>query len=205
MSYIIEGIWLGLFLAISLGPIFVTLTQASLEKGASAGFAVGFGVWVSDIIILAISLIMINEISETISSTSFQFWLGISGASILLIYGIMLLITKVEPTEPQAMLSLKSFGSFWMKGFLINTVNPFTFVFWLGVLSTYVIGRQTPRSDVITLLITIMVIIILSDSLKVLLARSIRHKLKPEHFHWISKGAGIGLIIFGGILLYKVI
>lgn len=205
MNFVIEGIWLGLVLAISLGPIFVTLTQASMEKGALAGFAVGFGVWISDIIILVASVIMIKEISEVVDSNKFEFWTGILGSAFFLIYGVVMMFTKIKPAEPKNMITLKSFNAFFFKGFLINTINPFTFIFWVGVLSTYVIGRNTSTENLNILLITIMAMIILSDSLKVLLARYIRHKLKEEHFDYIGKIAGIGLIIFGLILLYNVI
>jgi len=205
MSYIIEGISLGLFLAVSMGPIFVALTQASLEKGATAGFAVGFGVWTSDIIILAGSMYTIREISSVVNGASFQFWMGLSGAIILFVYGIILIIKKVKPSPQQNIVSLKNFTAFWIKGFLINTVNPFTFVFWLGVMSTYIIGRSTPKQDMLTLLITIMAIIILSDSAKVILAKLIRNRLKPHHITYIARGAGVGLIIFAGVLLFRVI
>ena len=205
MNMILEGISLGLFLAISLGPIFVTLTQASIEKGAMAGIAVGFGVWVSDIAILATSLIMIKTISQVVNGDSFQFWLGMSGAVILGIYGIVLMIKPIKPTKVKHMLSIKSFSAFFIKGILVNAVNPFTFLFWLSVLSTYVIGRSVSQTDILTLLITIMVVIIASDCAKVFLAKLIRERLKEEHFHWISRIAGIGLIVFGLVLLIRVI
>jgi len=205
MNFVLEGISLGLFLAVSLGPIFVTLTQASLEKGSIAGLAVGFGVWVSDIAILTTSLIMINKLSVLVKGDAFQFWLGLSGAIILGVYGIALIIKPIKPSPSQDLLSIRSFSAFFMKGLLINTVNPFTFIFWLSVLSTYMIGRSASNSDIITLLTTIMIVIIASDCAKVFLAKMIRKKLQEQHFHWISRIAGIGLIIFGCVLLIRVI
>ena len=205
MNYILEGISLGIVLAVSLGPIFVTLTQASLEEGSIAGFAVGFGVWTSDIIILASCLYMIREISDVVNGAEFQFWLGMSGSIILFAYGVLMVLTNPKPLKTKEMLSIKSFSNFFLKGFLINTVNPFTFVFWLGVMSTYIIGRNTDTEGITYLLVTIMTIIILSDSFKVLLAKLIREKLKPHHFNWISKTAGIGLMIFAIVLMMRVL
>jgi len=205
MSMILEGISLGLVLAVSLGPIFVTLTQASIEKGALAGMAVGFGVWISDIAILVTSLVMINKISQLVNGEAFQFWLGMSGAIILGIYGLILIIKPIKPTKTQHMLSIKGFSAFFLKGVLVNAVNPFTFLFWLSVLSTYVIGRSVSNTDILTLLITIMIVIIASDCAKVFLAKLIRERMKEEHFHWISRVAGMGLILFGLVLLIRVI
>ena len=50
MSLILEGIMLGCLLAVSLGPIFIALTQTSIEKGVLPGLTVGSGIWISDFI-----------------------------------------------------------------------------------------------------------------------------------------------------------
>ncbi len=205
MEFIIEGILLGLFLAISMGPIFVTLTQASIEKGALAGLTVGFGVWISDILILGACLLTIGKINQVVNGESFQFWMGLSGALVLFVFGVMLLIKKPVLSEAKEMLSVKSFATFFTKGFLINTINPFTFIFWLSVLSTYMIGRKTSNQDLSILLFTIMFMIIISDSFKVFLAKLIRNKLEYKHLVIISQSAGVGLIIFAAVMLYRVV
>jgi len=205
VEFIIEGILLGLFLAISMGPIFVTLTQASIERGAFAGLTVGFGVWISDIIILGLSILTIGKINQVVNGETFQFWMGLSGAIVLFAFGLLLLLKKPELHKSDEMLSVKSFATFFTKGFLINTINPFTFIFWLSVLSTYVIGRKVSNQDLSILLFTIMLMIILSDSFKVLLAKLIRDRLEYKHFVSISQAAGVGLIIFAGVMLYRVV
>jgi len=205
MEYVVEGILLGLFLAISMGPIFVTLTQASIERGALAGMTVGFGVWISDLLILGFSILTIGRINKVVNGESFQFWMGLSGAIVLFIFGIVLLVQKPVLQKAQEMLSIKGFATFFTKGFLINTINPFTFIFWLSVLSTYMIGRKVSNNDLSILLFTIMFMIIISDSFKVLLAKLIRERLEQKHLEIISQAAGIGLIIFAGVMLYRVV
>jgi len=204
MQFIIEGIFLGLVLAVSMGPIFVALTQASLEKGATAGFAVGFGVWVSDIIIVIISLLMIKEISEVVNGDVFQFWMGVAGVVVLSIFGIILIIKKPKIANNQDLISMSNFVNYWFKGFLINTLNPFTFIFWLGTMSTYKIGKLVSTEELSILLFTILAVIIISDSIKIILAKLIRNSLEDKHVEWISKISGAGLIGFACFLLYQV-
>jgi len=204
MQFIIEGIFLGLVLAVSMGPIFVALTQASLEKGATAGFAVGFGVWVSDIIIVIISLLMIKEISEVVNGDVFQFWMGVAGVVVLSIFGIVLIMKKPKIVNNQDLISMSNFVNYWFKGFLINTLNPFTFIFWLGTMSTYKIGKLVSTEELSILLFTILAVIIISDSIKIILAKLIRNSLEDKHVEWISKISGAGLIGFACFLLYQV-
>jgi len=205
MEYIVEGIFLGLFLAISMGPIFVTLTQASIEQGTFAGLTVGFGVWISDILILGFAILTIGKINQIVNGETFQFWMGLSGAIVLFIFGLILILKKPEFDRSNEMLSLKNFAAFFSKGFLINTINPFTFIFWLSVLSTYMIGRKLSQQDLSILLITIMLMIIISDSFKVFLAKMIRDRLEYKHLVSISQAAGVGLIIFAAVMLYRVV
>jgi threonine/homoserine/homoserine lactone efflux protein len=204
MQFVIEGIFLGLILAVSMGPIFVALTQASIARGATAGFAVGFGVWVSDIIIVIISLFMIKEISEVVNGDVFQFWMGVAGVVVLTVFGIILIAKKPDLVINQDMISMSNFMNYWMKGFLINTINPFTFIFWLGTMSTYKIGKLASTEDLSILLFTILTVIILSDSFKVILAKLIRNRIEPKHVAWISKISGAGLIGFASFLLYQI-
>ena len=73
MGIFIEGLVLGMLLAVSLGPIFIALTQTSLEKGIKPGLTVGSGIWVSDFIIVYLVYKFINTIKSTIESDFFMF------------------------------------------------------------------------------------------------------------------------------------
>ena len=205
MSYIIEGIILGIGLAVSLGPIFVALTETSLDKGRLPGLTVGTGIWTSDIIIILVFFNFINRIKDTVESESFIFWMGISGALVLFFFGIYMIIKKPALEKTDIKLSAKNYFGFWLKGFAVNTLNPFTFIFWLGVISTYIIGRNTDTGNSIILLSTILIIIVLSDSLKVYLADKIRKKLTPKSVNYIFNFSGILLILFSLYMTSRVI
>lgn len=205
MSIFIEGLLSGLLLACSLGPIFIALTQTSLEKGIKPGITVGVGIWFSDIIIVLLMYKFLNTIKSTIESDTFHFWMGLSGAIILLIFGIALLLKKPVLNYEDIKIKKSDYLSFWLKGFLVNTINPFTFIFWMGIISTYMIGRQVSGSQLTILLTTIIAVIILSDTFKVYLAHFLKKWLTPRHIDKISNFSGILLIIFGLFLGYKVI
>jgi len=204
MSIILEGLTFGLILAASMGPIFIALTQTSIEKGTLPGLTVGLGIWISDILIVALLHTFIHSIKSTIESPSFNFWMGISGAIILFLFGAILLIKKPSLEYQDIKLSRSDYLGFWLKGFLINTVNPFTFVFWMGVISTYVIGRKVSSGDLWLLLSTIIIVIIVSDTAKVYLAHFLKKWLTTKHINSVANISGIILIIFGIFLAYKV-
>jgi len=203
MSIFIEGLLSGLLLACSLGPIFIALTQTSLEKGIKPGMTVGSGIWFSDILIVFLMYKFLNTIQSTIESPSFNFWMGLSGAIILIIFGAVLLIKKPQLKYEDIKIKNSDYFGFWLKGFLVNTVNPFTFIFWMGIISTYMIGRKVSDAQILILLTTIIAVIIISDMGKVFLANGLKKFLTPIHIHKIATLSGIILIGFGLFLGYK--
>lgn len=190
-------------MAILLGPIFVTLTQIALEKGARAGIVASTGVWISDIIIITLCYVFIQRISYLVQDASFTYWMGLLGGFILITFGAGALFKKVNLVFDSKSHTANDYFSFWTKGFLVNTINPFTFVFWIGVSSTYVIQAKISGLKSFVFFSSIMFVIVLTDSLKVFLAKAIRTKLKQRHFTIFSRVAGIGLIVFGIALLLR--
>ncbi len=202
MSILIEGLLSGLLLAVSLGPIFIALTQTSLEKGINPGLSVGMGIWFSDIIIVLLLYRFIYTIKSTIESDAFIFWMGLSGAIVLFIFGIVLLIKKPQLKYQDIKIKKSDYLGLWLKGFLVNTLNPFTFIFWIGIISSYMIGRDSSSFEMTILLATILIVIIVSDTFKVLLANFLRKWLTVDHVNLVSNISGIILILFGVFLAY---
>ena len=204
-SIILEGLLFGLGLAVSLGPVFIALTETSIEKGVMPGLTVGLGIWISDIIFITVLYKFIYLIKDQIESEAFNFWMGLSGAIVLIIFGLYLILKKPILVYSTGKHSYKSYIGFCLKGFLINTINPFTFVFWIGVMSTYIIGRELPHNQSIVFLTTILIVIILSDSGKVFLANFLKRWLTQKHIDHISNFSGVILLGIGLFLAYKVI
>lgn len=203
--YILEGLGMGLVLAVSLGPIFFALTQTSIEEGVLPGLTVGLGIWISDLLIVTLYYLFIYEIKDSIESENFKFWMGISGAIVMTAFGLFLMVKKPVLDYSNKKHNYKNYIGFWLKGFLINTINPFTIVFWLSIISTYIIGRKLAATNTIVMLTTILIVIVLSDTGKVFLANSIKKMLTPKHVATISNLSGVILILFGIVMAYRVI
>lgn len=186
-----------------LGPIFVALTQTGIEKGARAGFTVGAGVWSSDLLVILFSYLFIRQVDALVQDEVFKYWMGLVGGFILITFGIVIFLKKTEAFKAGGSYTAKNYFGFWMKGFLVNTVNPFTFIFWLGVISTKVIGVNMNNTQAFVFISAIMLTIIITDTLKVFGAKAIRGRLESDHIQMISRVAGAALVVFGMVLLYQ--
>ena len=121
----------------------------------------------------------------------------------LIVFGIGAFLKKVKIGPEKKYFSAKNYAGFWMKGFLVNTINPFTFIFWLGVISTYVIARKITGTQAFIFLGSILLTIISTDSIKILLAKKIKQKMQSHQLQWFNRVAGIGLFFFGIYLIYR--
>ena len=205
MQYIIDGIYLGLALAILLGPIFIVLMQSTLEHGTKAGLTAASGIWVSDIIIVFLTLLFIKRIDSVVQHPSFIFWMGLIGGIVLIGVGIANVIKKSQLDLDTRQVTSSSWLGFWTKGFLVNTVNPFTFIFWLSTITSYVATKKLTVIESEYFVIAIILTIIFTDSLEVLMAKMIRKRINEKTLNIINKVAGSALIIFGFVLLFKAV
>lgn len=198
-----EGILYGLTLTILLGPIFVALTQTGIEKGIRAGLLVGLGIWASDIIIIAVLILLMGNIDPHSLEGDFKKYFGLVGGLILIGFGIGSALKKAEFMDEKVSFSARSIGGYWLKGFIVNTINPFTFIFWTTLITTYVIVKELSFNETLLFFSTIIFTIMITDSMKVIGAKRIRNKLSQHRVEQISKLAGIALIIFGLALIIR--
>ena len=205
MNHLIEGIGIGIGLSLITGPLLFTLIQTSLDRGARAGFSVALGIWASDIAIILFSLMSLDMINKAMGNALFFRGLGLLGGTILLATGLSFILSNaVKNIRKKRVINKKNLLGYFVVGILINGVNPFTIVFWLGLLTTYV-GSSFGENDVYYLLAGIMGTIIVTDALKVILAKRISKRLKRRLIIKLRRVAGIILVVFGIILFIRVL
>jgi threonine/homoserine/homoserine lactone efflux protein len=207
MSFLIDGIKVGFILCFLLGPIFFTLIQTGVEQGFRAGATVGLGIWMGDVLYMLTIYWGVSQIKKIIEWENFSLVFGSIGSIILVLFGLGTLL--IQPTN--LYLSSKetqrrsSYFSLWLKGFLINGFNPFTVFFWLGIMTTVVINQNLGGQDASWFFTGIIATVVLTDMLKILMAKKIRKILKPIHLIWVRKVSGVALIIFGVVLIIRVL
>jgi len=209
MDLVFQGVKVGLILALLIGPIFFAVVQAGVEEGFRAGAAVGSGIWVSDFMFIMTVYWGLSYISKVVTSPEFPLYLGIGGSITLTLFGLGSLLTNPKgghlPAWSKSSLRTSSYPSLWLKGFLINTLNPFTFFFWVGVATTVVVDGELEYTEARYFFGGILGTIISTDLLKALMAKRIRKWLRPKHLLWLRRVSGIALIIFALVLLGRVL
>lgn len=204
MKFLLDGVYLGGILALLAGPILFALIQTGIERGIRLGTVMGLGVWISDLLFILGVYFGTKNLSGLENNPQFKLYLGIIGGIVLLGFGLFTLLTLPKFDQNQK-ITVSTYSGYFFQGFLINTINPFTIIFWISVTSTEIIATNATESQAVLFYTGVLGTIILTDLLKVGLAKKISPYLKPHYLVRLRKGVGLGLIAFGIALIVRVV
>jgi len=201
-----NGILIGLALAILVGPILFSLIQRSIEQGVKAGLWVAFGIWISDVLFIVGIMFGVTHITQMIESPLFEPLLGILGGFVLIGIGMAMFISKPVDNvkNSKGIEILSSQWRLWLEGFLINTINPFSVIFWTGIITTRSVEMDLFSNSSYLFFGSVLGTIIFTDALKIFLAEKIRNYLQPHHILKMRKISGLALFIFGIAMMIRV-
>ena len=198
---IVSGLTLGLVLAISVGPVIFTIIKQSLVNGKEGGFCFVVGVWLSDIVLVIIS----NAFSEVVRNLMvYEKPLGLIGSAFLILMGVFYVFfkkIKLQASSDDTIVRFRKrdMAKIFSSGFLINTLNPNVFIFWLATATNFAIKYSFEQRMVI--FTVCLALNIAADILKVLMAGKLRSRLTLHNISVINKISGTLLIGFGIALL----
>jgi threonine/homoserine/homoserine lactone efflux protein len=205
LDALVKGLLLGFFLALSVGPVIFTIIKQSLNNGREGGFSFVVGVWVSDIVLVVGS----NAFSEWVTTAlEYKKAIGYIGSFFLIGLGVFFIFFKKVTLGRDAegnklRFRKRDFFKIFISGFLINSLNPSVLLFWL-VNATAFAATHTFNQRLM-IFTACLVVNMIADVLKVLLAGKIRDKLTIHNLSIINKISGAILIAFAFALLYGII
>ena len=200
---LLKGITLGLLLSISVGPVMFSIIKQSLNSGHRGGISFVLGVSASDITVVLASNVFTQLFGYILSHKHI---IGMAGSLFLIGMGIFFLFfkkVKVDDSGVQVIqLRKRDYVRTFLSGYLMNTLNPAVFIFWLTTSTTLI--THTVEKRIITF-VTCLAFVLLADMLKVMMAQKIRRKLTPHNIQILSRLNGLILLGFGLVLLWGLI
>jgi threonine/homoserine/homoserine lactone efflux protein len=200
---LLKGITLGIWLSLSVGPVLFSIIKQSLNNGHRGGMAFIFGVSLSDISLVLVSNVFTQLFKKL---TSYMVEIGIAGCIFLLSLGIYYFFFKKikvkDAAQPAFQFRKRDYAKIFASGFLMNTLNPAVFLFWIAA-STGTI-EHTIRERLI-IFITCLAFVLGADIAKVFLAGKIRNRLTPRNIHIIGKVNGLILMVLGLLIIWDLL
>ncbi|MBT8316360.1 MAG: LysE family transporter [Lutibacter sp.] len=199
-----DAVLIGFFLAFMIGPVFFMLIQTSITKGARAAIAFDLGVVLGDIVFILIAYFGSKRLLEQIKDDPRLFYIG---GLILLVYGIITYLDKSQKRiidDETLIIPVKSnYVKLFLKGFLLNFINIGVLAFWLGMIVVVGSNLQMNPSKIFNYFTIILVSYLITDIVKILLAKQLKKKLTPKVAYKIKRIMGLLLMVFGIVLILK--
>ena len=197
----LKGFILGLGMVVFIGPVLFTLLKSTLQYGFGAGMSVAWGIFISDVVCVGLCSLGAIKFFENPDN---QIWLTLGGIVILLGLGLKYIIKPNVDVEKMVKLSAGDYSKHFFKGFLVNFVNPFVFLVWIGVIG--IAQTQYGKGqEMYAFLGAALLAILTTDSLKVMFANRVKKLLQPAILIKLYRGTGILLVAFAGRLVWHLI
>lgn len=212
IAAVIKGLVLGVFLAISVGPVIFAILKQSINNGHKAGYVFVAGISVSDIMLVLICNFFTSLFDQALNHKTF---IAVAGSIFLVAVGVYtLFFKKVKTDEDNNIISKKfrkrDFVAIFLSGFFINVLNPGVFLFWFAWTAAILadsLAAPNPMQYRLIVFGTCLLFVLATDIAKVALAARLRSKLTPKILTNINRLSGLILIGFGialgwGIMAY---
>jgi threonine/homoserine/homoserine lactone efflux protein len=200
MNDIINAIPIGIGLAFMIGPVFFVLLETSATKGFRAALIFDLGVILADVVFVYFAYYGSRTLLEKIKDDPRLFILG---GGILFIYGLFTFYKRRKSiiTEQDLVIVEKhNYINLFLKGFFLNFINIGVLAFWLGMIVVISPNLEMNDMRIFKYFSTIIIAYLLTDLIKILLAKQLKSKLTPSVIRKIKRGMGIALMIFGLVL-----
>ena len=195
IEYLSAGTLLGLAAGFSPGPLLVLVISETLRHDVKAGLKVSIAPLVTDVPIILISLLLLNQLAGfkpvlgciSISGGVFIIYLGYES---LKTRGVKLDLSGVSPSS-------------FRKGLITNALNPHPYIFYMTV-GAPIIFKSLHQNILSTVLFVGSFLLLLVGS-KVLLALVVersRSFLQGSVYIWVMRILGV-LLFFFALILFR--
>ena len=218
MDMVFHAFSIGLILSLIPGPVFFVLLENSITKGIRSALALDFGVILSDIFYILLSVLFVEQINSLLTGENKQLF-DIFGGLIFIVFGVVNLFKKskiqtgtqeldevsekyhlTESADPK-----KNFGLTIAKGFLLNFANPLVIFYWLSVASVAKHDSPDDTNSYLFLFLGIVLTTFISfDILKIVTAKRIRNFVTEKLLNLLNKLIGSLFIGFGLFFIFRV-
>ena len=194
------GFLTGVFLGLGFGTVFFALIQDSIDFGWRTGVKIAFGVITCDFLLVSIA---VTGTSFLPNIPHFGMYSRIIGAVILVIMGITNFIKKDAKPKPKGETKFGNFLYYFVKGFLLNVLNPTNFLWWVAT-SAALKSYKYEFSEEVLFLITCILAIFLTEFAISYYSAKIKNKITNTAIYKLKIVTGIVFFGVAAKLLFDV-
>ena len=199
LNAILYGIALGAGTLLFIGPVLFYLLKASAQGGVKAGVYIALGIITGDLVYV---ILVVNGFGEYVTHPEVKAYMALGGAILLLFMAFKFLFSKVPLPTTKVEILVKNNLSYFAQGFLINFVNPFVVVIWIGFYGLLNARFENSSLVYVSLAIT-LAFILATDLIKALFASKLEVFFTAQNLKKLNLVFAVLLFIFAVRLIIE--
>lgn len=215
IRFVFDAVVFGLTLAIvfGFGPAFITLIQTSIHRGFRSAAWFAAGVFLNDVLMM--SLCVLTSIQVVANNDREMFYFSLGAGIILILFGIFTYTKKVKEDnfksikertdeiidENREIFKKDDDTPRWFvflgKGFVLNILNPFVWIFWFSTVAVTAGKLGGDRLKVLLFFVIVLGTSLGCDLLKAKGASFLKKFFNAKRIRIMNRIIGWGLVLFG--------
>ncbi|MCF0172521.1 MAG: LysE family transporter [Bacteroidales bacterium] len=205
LAFVLVAVGFGLFLSlcINMGPSFINLLQTSIHRGFRPAAWFAFGVVVNDASVICLCILTSIQVVMTTHNELLMFI--IAAGVLLFLFGLSTFKREVKEPVPNESVELESSSEndiprwyvFFAKGFVLNLLNPFAWLFWFSTVA--IVSGNMGGNKLATLIFFAIVLgcCLAMECLKAYGAAFFKRFFNPRRVKVLNRVLGLLLMAFG--------
>lgn len=203
---LLKGIGQGFLISIlSFGPSFFTLINSGMKGGKAEGMRVALGIFLSEFVI---AMACTFGLARFFTLPEFQLGFAFVAAVAIIYTGLKGFSKKYEHFLRGMEEPAKRSKSF-LKGFVLNLMNPFVIFLWVGLLAAVSVSYDKADTHydtaILVNLLAILFTLFAMDLSKVMLSDFLGRKMSKRVYFFVHKYFGLILFLIGCYFFYHFI
>ena len=217
---IFDAVVFGLTLSLifGFGPAFFTLLQTSIDQGFRSAAWLALGVMFSDL--LFVSLCVLTSIQLVVQNDLEMFLFSLAAGIILILFGLYTFFKRGGKDAYEQMEArveeMKKAGAanplpekapswfvYFFKGFFLNILNPFVFLFWLSAVAVTAANFEGNKPRTLLFFAIVLCTSLCCDLLKAKGASFLQRFFNPRRLRILNQVVGIALFGSGIALIVR--
>ena len=195
---IFYGLLTGIGQCLTVGAIFFSIVQHSVDNGYRAGLTVALGVVLGDAIFVIVALLGTGTLPH---SSQLEPVLALVGVVFLVVLGLVNII-KGTPRIAYPKTKFGNYAYYFTTGFLLNALNPINFVSWVTI-AAYIRHSLNYNAVQQTIFMSFSVVgVAVAESALALYAHRLKPYFTPRVARIFSRVTGVVFIIVAARLAW---
>jgi hypothetical protein len=201
ITALLYGLLVGFMLCLTLGTVFFSLIQNSIDYGFKTGIYITTGVVISDSILISFAIVGTDQLPDI---PHLRTYTSIACAALVFAMGISSIFRKQKPIAyPET--KLGGFIHFASKGVLLNVLNPVNFIVWAALSTRLRTENHYDTNTQIFFFVGALISIFLTEIGISYSASKLKKVFTEKTLQWINRITGIIFILISFKIIFDLI